>query len=207
MSKVYDGIVISRIKVVDMGNGIVEFGNNSPAGEKARFLKDVTKTGSADTFTATEIDYSEAKRVINLNGAIGADTTPLFCVHGFNFQPSDVLEDIEEVRERFEKGGHYYPVPIMWPCSDGNALLNYDKDQEGFSQDSGALFEKLVEQIPYDTFPRKSLLIHSMGNHVVFNGSCGAESAPQVQFENIFMVAAVSMTNTTSDGHTSHFSF
>ena len=196
---VYSGVIISCIKVDDKGNGIVEFDDLSPAGTKGRFLKDVTeiKAGSKK-FKATEIDYSEAKRIINSNGEIGTDTTPLFCVHGFNVKPSSNLENFLDVREKFKNekigGDLYYPVPILWPCSDGNAIFNYDKDQEGFSQEAGALFKTLADRIPDDTFPRKSLLMHSMGNHVVFNGACGAASAPQAQFENIFMVAAVSMT-------------
>lgn len=70
--------------------------------------------------------------------------------------------------------------------------MAYDKDQEVFSQEAGKLLNSFVDVVPDETFPRKSLMLHSMGNHVVFNGACGMKNPPQVQFENIFMVAAVS---------------
>ena len=74
------------------------------------------------------------------------------------------------------------------------SFTGYNKDaDEHDSQYSGKAFFDFVDKIPDETFPRKSLLMHSMGNHVVFDGAC-LKGAPKVQFENIFMVAAVRNT-------------
>jgi len=131
-------------------------------------------------------------------GEIDEDTTPLFCVHGYNVQPHDVLKGMTSVLVAFAKAGHYYPIPVLWPCDSvdrwgPDKAGQYEWDQEVFSQQAGNVLRQFVDQIRDDTFPRKSLMMHSMGNHVVFNGACGANNAPGVQFENIFMVAAVSI--------------
>jgi len=68
----------------------------------------------------------------------------------------------------------------------------YGKDSDEHTPAFGRAFFDFVKNIPDKTFPRKSLMMHSMGNHVVFDGAC-YQDAPQVQFENIFMVAAVRM--------------
>jgi len=81
--------------------------------------------------------------------------------------------------------------------------VRYSRDQEDPSQRAGLELKNFVNAIPNDLFPRKSLLMHSMGNHVVFNGACGVkdeagqvvDKAPDVQFENIFFEAAVSFSN------------
>ncbi len=100
-----------------------------------------------------------------------------------------------------DAGLKYYPIPVLWPCNEKSCFLSrYRFDQEFFSQRAGAEFKAIVDAIPNDLFPRKSLLMHSMGNHVVFNGACGGkdeegkvvDKAPDVEFENIFVVAAVS---------------
>lgn len=65
-------------------------------------------------------------------------------------------------------------------------------DQETNTIESGKALKAFVDNINNNkTFPRKSLLMHSMGNHVIFNGACKT-GAPDVQFDNIFMIAAVS---------------
>lgn len=104
-------------------------------------------------------------------------------------------------------GLKYYPIPVLWPCNESNFIVRYSRDQEDPSQRAGMELKNFVDAIPNDLFPRKSLLMHSMGNHVVFNGACGVkdeagqviDKAPDVQFENIFFVAAVSfLTNLVS---------
>ena len=40
-----------------------------------------------------------------------------------------------------------------------------------------------------DHFPKMEVVMHSMGNHLWFNGIC--EAPPNIKFDNIYMVAAV----------------
>eukprot|EP00537_Pseudo-nitzschia_pungens_P003317 CAMPEP_0172364748 /NCGR_PEP_ID=MMETSP1060-20121228/7811_1 /TAXON_ID=37318 /ORGANISM="Pseudo-nitzschia pungens, Strain cf. cingulata" /LENGTH=211 /DNA_ID=CAMNT_0013087825 /DNA_START=314 /DNA_END=949 /DNA_ORIENTATION=+ len=101
--------------------------------------------------------------------------------------PSRVFADLEEACDIFKDNGCiYYPIPVLWPTE---GFVKYLSDQEGFSQEAGQLLKLFTDVIPNDLFERKSLMMHSMGNHVVFNGACGA-GQPDVDFENIFMVAA-----------------
>lgn len=195
----YAGVVVTSIDVAELGGGKVEFDHSSVTRSKARFLKDLKETAAnSKNFTAIEIDVTEAKNLINKIGNIlDEDTTPLFCVHGYNVQPHDMLMKMSDVVEKFanEGGGHYYPIPVLWPCDSVNRwgpdkASSYGWDQEVFSQQAGNVLKQFVDTIDDGTFPRKSLMMHSMGNHVVFNGACGATNAPKVQFENIFMVAA-----------------
>jgi hypothetical protein len=87
-------------------------------------------------------------------------------------------------------GGKYYPVMVLWPCSQGYKNT-YRADQKECALEAGEIFKKLVDCIPNNTFARKSLMMHSMGNHVVYNGAC-LDGTPDVQFDDIFMVSAVS---------------
>ena len=130
------------------------------------------------------------------------DTSPLFVVHGFNVQPAGHMSKVADKWERFTKEGlKYYPIPVLWPCNQSNFIVRYSRDQEDPSQQAGKELKAMVDAIPNDLFPRKSVLMHSMGNHVVFNGACGVkdetgkvlDKAPDVEFENIFLAAAVSL--------------
>ena len=102
---------------------------------------------------------------------------------------------------RFVEGKKYYPVPVIWPCTTNNFNglpgHNYRLDQTTTSQSAGTLFKALADLVPNNTWTKKSLMMHSMGNHVVFNGAC-ATGEPDVKFDEIFMVAAVSKVTSTS---------
>jgi len=122
------------------------------------------------------------------------DATPLFCVHGFNVQPDYIMEKMVKDWKIFvDEGFKYFPVPVIWPCS-----MNYLGNQVNASLGAGKHLAALVNGVSSEHIPRKSLLMHSMGNHVVFDGACGMkddkgmviEKKPGVHFENIFMVSA-----------------
>lgn len=74
----------------------------------------------------------------------------------------------------------------MW--ATGGEYFNGQKTEATTAADA---LSALVGTIPDHYFPKKSLLMHSMGNDVVFNGAC-ANGTPEVEFENIYMIAAVS---------------
>ncbi len=121
------------------------------------------------------------------------------------------MKNVATKYSRFEDAGlKYYPIPVMWPCDEKNEgyFSKYRFDQGDPSQRAGQEMTSMVDAIPNDLFPRKSILMHSMGNHVVFNGACGVkdekgkviDKAPDVEFENIFLflVAAVSFRHPLS---------
>lgn len=80
----------------------------------------------------------------------------------------------------------YYPILVMWATGKW-----YPNNYKSSAIAAGDALSALVGTIPDHYFPQTSLLMHSMGNHVVFNGAC-ANGTPEVEFENIYMVAAVS---------------
>lgn len=219
----YKGLIITTYKISsedrkkfdDLEHGDkVTFEASSPNGENAVFLKGVESLGAGKniSFRAKFVPQDLAARYTKLFEELNVtndETSPLFCVHGFNVQPNSVLEETSKVWERFEnknfgdkdkeyfqfKGLTYYPIPVIWPCNtDGN----YNVDQDKPSLGAGKHLRALVKGINNDLFPRKSLLMHSMGNHVVFDGACGTKddsgavikTPPDVQFENIFMVSS-----------------
>lgn len=215
MTSLYKQVVLTTIdiKIID-GTKHVEFtSEDSNASNKAVFLKDIssTRTGrNTYKFYATYITPEEAKTEIHqdLEGKVQDpnNVNILFCIHGFNVQPFGCLENMRNrAMSRLEGMGFpYYPVPVLWPCSDvannwtDTRWQAYYDDQLHPSMDAGKNLKILVDGIDNDLFPKKSLLAHSMGNHVLFNGACGQldESGkdhfetPDIYFDNIFMVAA-----------------
>lgn len=183
----YAGLIVTTIAVSpkDAADGSkVTFNEKDGNGEDAVFLKEIKMT-SDGVFEATKVSVEEAKEIAN-NGFGAKTSTPLFIVHGFDVEPSSSLG---YNYGNFKGDKKYYPVPVVW-ASEGNKAL-YFEDQNENALGAGRALNALVNFIPNETFPRKSLLMHSMGNHAVFNGAC-ANGTPDVQFENIFMVAAVS---------------
>jgi len=178
---IYEGLIVTTIKVNDTEDKVT-FSDSSENGEEAVFLKDI-KMNSEGKYEATKVQLDDAKS-ITARG-FGANTsTPLFIVHGFNVEPNKVLT---KDYSNFDKDKLYYPVPVLW-ASEGRTS-SYYSDQTKNTIMTGKAMEKLAKSIPNDTFPRKSLVMYSMGNHMVFNGACGSVQ-PDVQFENIFMVSA-----------------
>lgn len=213
MSTFYAGVIICSIRPYYDSNprgdsGIVrfyEYGNKDSAkkgdttGVKALFLHrvreigDISRAGGDKDFEGEKISYEKAKEIIGKESTPDVNLVPLFCVHGFNVEASALFRELHPKIQTFVRGKKYYPVPVVWPCTtnNGNGLPghNYSLDQTTTSQSAGRLFADLAELVPNSTWEHKSLLMHSMGNHVAFNGAC-ANGKPNAQFDELFMVAA-----------------
>lgn len=204
----YKGLVVTTCEVKPKAAGVdvenlkhgdeVTFQKSSENGKKAVFLMNVKEYDDNGNFLAEYVSSDKAARFVELFDILNStnkDASALFLVHGFNVQPASAMNSIASKWKRFvEAGLKYYPIPVIWPCNDGG---NYKEDQDDPSQKAGDQLKLFVDGIDNKLFPRKSLLMHSMGNHVVFDGSCGFKEdgtvvvcPPDVQFENIFMVAA-----------------
>lgn len=189
----YDGLIVTTIitKAEAGSSNVVTFNEYDGNGVEAVFLHKIREISDPQQvergkreFSATKLSIDEAKKIID---ASSTTSSPLFLVHGFDVEPSDYLE---YNYSNFQKKDIYYHVPVIW-ASEGNTLAYYG-DQGKNSMNAGNAMKAFVDFIPNDTFSRKSLLMHSMGNHAVFNGAC-ASATPDVTFDNIFMVAAVSI--------------
>jgi esterase/lipase superfamily enzyme len=202
----YKGLVVSTcaIEPSNPEHGDEVTFKESSTGGKAVFLMKVKEYDNSGDFKAKYVSPERAARHVELFPKLNRtnkDTSPLFVVHGFNTQPAEHMTGVATKWPRFTDAGlNYYPIPVIWPCNDSNFIVRYSRDQEDPSQRAGKELTALVDAIPNDLFPRKSLLMHSMGNHVVFNGACGmkdqtgkvVDKAPDVEFDNIFLAAAVS---------------
>jgi len=195
----YSGLIATSIKVhivdgsTDDGSTKVTFNESDGNGTEAIFLKEIRMTSNPENvvvgkraFEATKVEIDEAKS-ITTKGFGNNTSTPLFIVHGFNVEPSQALRHNYDI---FKEDMLYYPVPVLWACESGG-IFSYLGDHTGRSMRAGEAMKAFVQSIPNTTFPRKSLAMHSMGNHAIFNGACAIEK-PDAEFENIFMVAAVS---------------
>lgn len=211
----YEGLIVTSIATKTDPNDStrVIFDEASPNGAEAVFLHKINQVNASSVeegmraFSATKVSPQAAKEIIDNNpkGKI-----PMFIVHGFTIEVSKLLGSKADQLSRFDKGAYYYPVPVMW-STDGNLnfgsfgdvvrevfdsvdgssdkIQMYLDDQKTNAISAGKAMKSFVDLVDNDTFPRKSMIMHSMGNHVVFNGAC-AEETPDVQFDNIFMVAA-----------------
>ena len=203
MSSFYAGVCISSIKPTygPDSNGIVRFHENDGTGDKAMFIHlvreigDISRSSGSKEFEATVIDYTKAKEIIERENSSKVKLVPLFCVHGFFVEPNALFNKLNPKIQTFVQGEKYYPVPVLWPCRTNKYLggpgKNYGIDQTTTSQSAGVLFKQMADLVPNDHWPNKALMMHSMGNHVVFNGAC-ATKTPDAKFDDIFMVAAVS---------------
>ena len=87
----------------------------------------------------------------------------------------------------------YYPIPVLCAkeTETKGMFKGYLDDQKSIAKSAGDALSALVGAIPDHYFPKKSLLLDSMANHDIFNGAC-ANGTPEVEFEIIYMIAAVS---------------
>mmetsp|Transcript_57501 Transcript_57501/g.62105 ORF Transcript_57501/g.62105 Transcript_57501/m.62105 type:complete len:314 (-) Transcript_57501:188-1129(-) len=181
-----DGVPITSLQ--DNDGKTVYFTGNSSNGSKAYFLTNIkgTRTGFRRwEYTATIVSPTKASEIVADGFGNGKETIPLFCIHGASVQINSKLGDAEEAVYNFKEAGTYYPVPVIWPA--GLPGIGYIPDRNS-SEEAGELFRCFVECIPKGQFPRKSLMMHSMGNFLVHSGKDG--NPLDVQFDNIFMVAA-----------------
>ena len=218
----YSGLIVSTIKTTPVNDDIVSFKESDGVGDEAVFLKDIKEISNYRTrkgkreFRGTRIKMSgnnalSTEEVRNLvqkppkphddkmtdedwnskwTGAV-----PLFCVHGFNTEPSEFFEQVNEKIEIFakQKGKKYYPIPVLWPTENANIFTRFRVDQVVNTMKAGKLLTGIANLITADIFPEKALMMHSLGNHLVVNGASKEES-PAIKFDDIFLVAAVSFS-------------
>jgi len=214
----YDGLIVTTIKLEELPDGktiedlvdgdrVVFNEQDGNESSKVYFLKDIKqqrdRSGKASyrVYDATYVSPTKAAEIANAGygNFFGKKSTPLFFVHGFSVEPGYVLQELmPRALERLGKEKIHYPIPVIWPVN--GSLLGYNTDQEKYTLDAGANLKVLVNDLSNDLFPKKSLMCHSMGNHLVFNGVCGVGlpdnpggppgDAPDVKWENIFLVAA-----------------
>lgn len=192
----YDKLAVTTIKIgktptefdVLMDGDEIEFTKFSPHGKNVIFMKDIVSTDGIN-YKAKFVSKQAAADLVK--SRTNESTSALFCVHGFNVQPGSLLRGLsEKYWGRFERNGlKYYPVPVLWACNE-KGLFGYKLDQGESAMKTGKGLKAFVDDIDNSSFPRKSLLMHSMGNHLVFDGACGSDKAPDADFENIFLVAA-----------------
>ncbi len=157
---------------------------------KGVFLCDVAKMKTSlpgySFFEATYLTPETAAKKLHEEAG---DKHLLFCVHGDSTEASEWMEEVAKARD----SGFYkrnYPVPVTWPLFSFS-LFAYFGNRNNNAKQAGQGLKNFVEIVDNELFPRKSLMMHSMGNHVVFNFAC-KDGTPNVTFDNIFMVAAVS---------------
>jgi hypothetical protein len=158
-------------------------------GLKAVFLENLQKDTSHDgdiEYIGTYLNVEEA--AAKIKEAAGG-RTPLFCVHGNKTEAGNWMYSVDEAKW---KDSNHYGVPVCWPLfSAGAENLTYGQNRDDNAPPSGETLTPFVDEIPNHIFPKKSLLMYSMGAHVVLNWACRSRT-PDVEFENLFFVAAVS---------------
>lgn len=188
----YKGLALTSIDVVETGrtsegeekNPLVQFDGTiaGKADDKdSTFIKNIKEVKNKDgnkVLEAEKLTVKQAKKIIN-EGCEDRHGKPLFCLHGFNVQPSGHLKTVKNAQDLFNKG-KFMLVPVMWPSEGG--VKNYGNDRET-TPGAGNGLKSLKDKI--DCFPSKSLLAHSMGNRVL---RYAADA--KFKFDNIFMVAA-----------------
>jgi len=203
----YNGLIVTTVELKTEQDGVpitspkdhdgktVYFESGSSNGTKAFFLTNIKGTfvriwnplrPSYWKYTATIVSPTKASEIVADGFGNGKETIPLFCIHGFLTPIHQMLERTEVAKGNFEEAGTYYPVPVIWPNGTRN-VLDYIPNQR-LSEEAGKLFRCFIECIPNGQFPRKSLMMLSMGNFLVHSGKDG--NPLDVQFDNIFMVAA-----------------
>ena len=205
----YDGLIVTTIKLelpdgktvedLEDGDKVVFSEGGGNEGSKVHFLKDIKQMrwpqgfrwGFKRVFDATYVRPETAAAIAKKGYGTGKESTPLFIVHGFNVEPGSVLQKyMPKALERLGEEKIHFPIPVIWPVDGG--VMYYNKDQDRSALTAGANLGAFVNGVPNDLFPKKSLVCHSMGNHVVFNGALGEPGdAPDVKLENIYLVAAV----------------
>jgi pimeloyl-ACP methyl ester carboxylesterase len=148
--------------------------------------KDGKREYEADKLTNEEAHTEFVKRY-------GEGCKPLFSIHGFNNEPGYTFRESTKAQQKFDDGKNAI-IPVVWPNYGGPA---YDTDRSDNAPEASKELNMLVQHILGTTgnlFKNKNLICHSMGNYVLR----GAAN-PNIKFDNIFMVAAVSFVCDLSD--------
>ena len=194
----YDGLILTSIDVkkapIEGHPNRVTFSEATPGKKddttavllhKIKCLKDGGK--GKKEFEAEELTPRNAQQLINNESTDEKERKSsffrpknrkaLFCVHGFNVQPSDQMQNLKTTEQQFKK---FALIPVIWPSKGG--ALNYWTDRVS-SAAAGRAFQSLSDSAKH--FKNKSLLCHSLGNRVLRNFAM-----KRFKFDNIFMVAA-----------------
>lgn len=184
----YNGLVLTTIDVQKAPDSDrVRFSGSIQGTETdttATFLTNVTEI-SRNQFEADEVSVEKAKDIIQQRdggegSAESSSIKPLFCIHGFWVEPGTHLKSIAEEQKNLFDRGQFMLVPVIWPNKGG---VRYGRDRVKASPGAGRALQSLKNEI--DSFPRKSLLCHSMGNNVLRHAADA-----KFKFDNIFMAAA-----------------
>lgn len=180
----YPHIILTSYPVKELEGGRVQFTEEdwvSGQATKAHFLRNITLVddSSSRVWEATPISVEEAAKEIIETDDVPDGRSPIFVTHGFNSKVSSSLTKFD----RFEKD--LYLVPIIWPSN-----TNYYKQQWDIAREAGPIFRNFFDTENLDeVFPRKSLVMHSMANHLWFHQIC-SDGIPNITFDNMYMVAA-----------------
>jgi len=117
----------------------------------------------------------------------GKDCVPFFWVHGYDNEPLGVMTTAQIAQTTLNSSEKKCKiVPVLWPSY---GLTRYDIDLDYAKEASKEL--RLIFGLGVgvaNVFEKKNLMCHSMGNFILRNA---ADS--RIKFDNIFMVAAVSL--------------
>lgn len=193
----HKGLAVTSIDVIkterksEDGFKIVTFDGSiegSVEDKTSTFLKDIKDIGG--TLEAEQLTVQEAKEYLrSAHTAGGKDAKPLFCIHGFRVQPRTALENMKKAQNEQFNEGKFMLIPVLWPTKSLLSYLDARKTSWGAANAFRiGLLDNLKKTL--DSFPDKSLLVHSMGARVL---SYAADA--RFKFDNIFMVAAVSSSN------------
>lgn len=152
-----------------------------------KMVTESTDNNGEPCLEAEKINAGEAKTLLEEK-----EDKPLFTIHGYNVQPKGYLESMAalESEENANKFSKFNLVPVLWPSKGimvNEATSGYNEDRESSKLAGENLKDLKNLKSTIDGFPYKSLVCHSMGNRVLRHAaSC------EFEFDNIFMVAAVS---------------
>jgi hypothetical protein len=141
--------------------------------------KDGKRVYEADKLTVKEAHAEFVKRY-------GENCKPLFSIHGMNTEPGFTFKELTEAQQKFNDLKNAI-IPVVWPSYNDRS---YNKDRYDNVPEVTKELNMLVQHVLGETgslFKNKNLICHSMGNYIL-----RGVANPNIKFDNIFMVAAVS---------------
>ena len=124
----------------------------------------------------------------------GEDAVPFFAVHGFDNEPVSLLNGVKQAQEDLDEldnevKSNCQIVPVLWPNYGWKVSPAAHRKNKANSSETEVEINKMLDQamVSLNVFPKKNLMCHSMGNFLLRR-----EANDKLQFDNIFMVAAVS---------------
>jgi hypothetical protein len=135
----------------------------------------------ADKLTIEELHKEFAKKY-------GEDCAPLFAIHGYCNEPGYALYNANKAQKKFN-GSNIAIIPIIWPNYKNSAGLRYFEDRGDNAPEAVKELKMLFDSTlgASSVFKRKNFFAHSLGNYVL-----RGLASEKLEFDNIFMVAAVS---------------